>query len=75
MPRALEELQHQHLHALADGAQSGAHGGGGLAFAGTGVDDDETAADVWHGSMSQVVGVALEDCKSSIELFEQNHAG
>ena len=44
VPGAFEELQHEHAHAVADGAQCGAHGGGGLAFAGAGVDEDESAS-------------------------------
>ena len=48
MPRPLKELQHQDLHAIPNGAQSGAHGGSGLALASAGVHDDEAFSDVAH---------------------------
>ncbi len=44
VPGALEELQHQHLQAVAHGAQSGAHGCRGLALAGAGVHEDQALA-------------------------------
>ena len=57
MPGAFEELQHQDAHSLADGPERGSHGGGGFALAGTGIDHDETAADVGHrGEVSIVRG-------------------
>ena len=40
VPRTLQELKHQNAHAVADRAQCGAHGGGRLTLAGTGVDED-----------------------------------
>src|SRR5580658_7837884 len=48
MPRAFEELQHEHFHALPHRPESCAHGGCGLAFAWTGIHDDQTTADVLH---------------------------
>ena len=44
VPRTLEELEDEDAHAVAGGAQCGAQRGGGLALAGAGVDQDETAA-------------------------------
>ena len=41
MPGALEELQHQHAHAISHGSQGRAHGGSGFALAGAGVDEDQ----------------------------------
>src|ERR1039458_10127813 len=43
MPRALDELQHEHLHAASDGAQSRAQRRGGLAFAGSSIDQYQSA--------------------------------
>ena len=48
MPRALEELQHEHFHPLPDRAQGRAHGRGGLAFPRPGVDDDQSATNLCH---------------------------
>ena len=48
VPGAFEELQHEDAHAVADGAQGGAEGGGGFALAGAGVDEDEAFARVGH---------------------------
>src|SRR5207253_5183136 len=50
MPGSLQELQHEDTHALADGAQGGSHSGRGLALAGAGIHDDESATNVWHCS-------------------------
>src|SRR4029077_9693345 len=48
VPRALQELQHQDTHALADGAQAGSYRGGGFALPRAGVYDDESTANVRH---------------------------
>ena len=48
MPRSLQELQHEHSHALADSSQSGAHGCRGFAFPRASIHDDETATDISH---------------------------
>src|SRR6185312_17227626 len=43
VPRALDELHDADAHAVADRAQHHAEGGGRLALAGAGMDDDEAA--------------------------------
>jgi hypothetical protein len=48
VPRTLQELQHQNAHALANGSQSGPHGGSRFAFAGSGIHDDQTTTDISH---------------------------
>src|SRR5580700_7645349 len=48
MPRAFQELQHEHAHPLAHSAQSRTHGRGRLSFTRPGVHDDKTSAYVSH---------------------------
>ena len=48
VPGAFEELQHEHAHAVADGAQGGTHGGGSLALARAGIHDDQSSTHIWH---------------------------
>jgi hypothetical protein len=57
VPGAFEELEHEDAHAASDGAESGAEGGGGLAFAGAGVDEDEAFAGLG-------LGVGFRSCGS-----------
>ena len=49
VPGAFEELEEEDGHAVAGGAEGGAEGGGGLALAGAGVDEDEAAAGGFGG--------------------------
>jgi hypothetical protein len=50
VPGAFQELQHQHPHPIAHGAQSRPHGSGRLAFAGAGVDQNQSASRIGHHS-------------------------
>jgi len=48
VPRALNELHHQHAHALADGTQCRPHCSGGFTLARAGIYDDQSTTDVGH---------------------------
>jgi hypothetical protein len=60
VPRAFQELQHEDTHAVADGAQRGAHGSGRLAFAGAGIDEDEAFARFggWVGHVGHSISIS-----------------
>lgn len=48
VPGAFQELQHQHSHALAHGAEGSSHCCRGFAFSSACVHNDQTAANVIH---------------------------
>ena len=56
MPGAFEELEEEDAHAASYGAEGGAEGGGGFAFSGAGVDEDEAFAGLgfWGGHMAPI---------------------
>jgi hypothetical protein len=63
MPRALQELEHQDLHPVADGAQCSAHGSGGLALSGASVNYDQSLANVAHDELRIVNGSGIRSVR------------
>jgi hypothetical protein len=48
VPGAFQELEHQHAHAVANRTQGSAQSGGGLAFAGAGIDEEKYTTELGH---------------------------